>query len=174
MCHAADDDRIAASFDQEQPMLEAETGKAVQLLDLLLEFFADEARWIRGHYRDRRGRRCLIGAVIHLSSRHRLPDRPVISLLEAALPQQRLGLTIFNDNHCSGIAELRSVILKARALALENAQHERAAEALKRKLLAEIEQERAARAAAGHTGETFILCPRAPGEMATAPERLAA
>ena len=29
-------------------MPEAETGKAVQLLDLMLDFFADDAHWTRG------------------------------------------------------------------------------------------------------------------------------
>jgi hypothetical protein len=66
------------------------------------------------------------------------------------------------------------VIAKARALALENEEHERAAAAFKRRLLAEVERERAARAVAGDTRETYILCRRAPDETATAPVRLAA
>ena len=32
------------------PMPEAEIGKAVQLLDLMLEFFADDRHWTRGSY----------------------------------------------------------------------------------------------------------------------------
>lgn len=155
-------------------MSEAETAKAVQLLELLLVLFADDAHWIRDRYHDGSSRHCLVGAVQHLSATHRLPETRVMSLLEAALPQPQLGLILFNDNRCSGVAELRAVILKARALALEYAEHERAAEALKRRLLAEIDRERAARAAAGDTGETFILCPRPPDETAIAPTRLAA
>jgi hypothetical protein len=158
--------------DPEMPMSEAKSGQAVQLLDLMLKFFADDQRWIQRRYHDGGGRRCLVGAVQHFSARHPLPGARVMSLLEAALPQQQLGLIIFNDYHCSGVAELRSVILKARALALEHAEHERDAEALKRRLLAEIEQEQAARAAAGDSRETYILCPRSQDQ--TAPTRLAA
>jgi hypothetical protein len=38
---------------------------------------------------------------------------------------------------------LRSIIIKARAAALENAEHERAAEAFKYRLLAEVDRDRA-------------------------------
>jgi hypothetical protein len=154
--------RSSRPSNQEMPMSEAETSKAVQLLDLMLKFFTDDKHWIRDHYHDGSGRHCLVGAVRHFSSRHRLPEARVMSLLEAALPQRQLGLILFNDYHCGSVAELRSVILKARALALENAEHERAAESLKRRLLAEIEREQAARGAAGDTRERYILCPRAP------------
>ena len=33
-------------------MPETEIGKAVQLLDLMLEFFTDDAHWTRGRYDD--------------------------------------------------------------------------------------------------------------------------
>ena len=33
-------------------MPEADIGKAVQLLDLMLEFFADDLNWTRGSYDD--------------------------------------------------------------------------------------------------------------------------
>src|SRR5260370_32975292 len=59
-----------------------------------------------------------------------------MSLLEAALPRRQIGLIAFNDRLCRSAAELRSVILKARAMALENAKHERAAAAFKDRLLA--------------------------------------
>ena len=48
-------------------MPEAEIAKAVQLLDLLLEFFADLGHWTRGCYDDRNGGHCLVGALLHLS-----------------------------------------------------------------------------------------------------------
>jgi hypothetical protein len=79
------------------PMPETRTSKPVQLLDLLLDFFADDARWIQGDYRDAGGRRCLVGAVMHFSAKHRLPKTPVLSLLEAALPERQLGLVPFNS-----------------------------------------------------------------------------
>ena len=40
------------------------TNEAVQMLNLLLEFFENGARWTRGLYQDGHGRRCLIGASI--------------------------------------------------------------------------------------------------------------
>src|SRR3954454_1025029 len=48
-------------------MPEAEIGKAVQLLDLMLEFFADDGHWARGCYDDGNGGHCLVGALLHLS-----------------------------------------------------------------------------------------------------------
>jgi hypothetical protein len=130
-------------------MPEAETGKAAQLVDLLLKFFANERHWLRGGYHDGHGRRCLINAVHHLGNKHGLPCDPVMSALDEALPERRVGLVIFNDQHCCSIAELRTLILKARAIAIRNDEHERAAAALERRLLREIEEERAAQSAAG-------------------------
>ena len=91
------------------------TGKAVQVLDLMLEFFADDNHWTRGRYHDGDGRQCLVGAVLHFSAKHGLPRAPVIALLETALPRRQIGLVTFNDRLCRSAAELRSVILKARA-----------------------------------------------------------
>jgi hypothetical protein len=129
-------------------MLEAEIGKAVQLLDLMLEFFADEPHWTRGSYDDGHGGHCLVGALLHLSRKHRLPAAPVISLLQDAMPRPGLPLVHFNDDRCGSVAELRSVILKARRLAHDHAERERAAVAVKTWLLAQIEKKRAATAAA--------------------------
>ena len=60
-------------------MPEAEIAKAVQLLDLMLEFFADDGHWPRGRYDDGNGGHCLVGALLHLSRQHRLPTAPVIA-----------------------------------------------------------------------------------------------
>lgn len=155
-------------------MSEVETGKALQLLDLMLEFFVDDANWTRGRYHDGHGRRCLVGAVLHLSGKHHLPAEPVMSLLHDAMPPRVQGLIHFNDHRCDSVAELRSVIAKARRFAQGNAEEERAAAAVKRWLLAELKKERAARAAAGDKRETYIVSPRAPDESAIAPARLAA
>jgi len=56
-----------------------------------------------------------------------------------------VGLVNFNDRLCASVSELRSVIMKARALALEDAEAALAAAAMERKLLAEVECYRAAR-----------------------------
>jgi hypothetical protein len=95
-------------------------------------------------------------------------------LLQDALPRRGAGLVQFNDHECRDIDELRSVIARARALVNEDAERERAGEAVRRWLLAEIEKERNARAAAGDYRETYVLCPRVPGDAPGEPARLAA
>ena len=145
-------------------MPEAEIAKAVRLLDLMLEFFTDEDHWTRGCYDDGNGGHCLVGALLQLSRQHRLPSAPVIALLQDAMPRPGLPLVHFNDTRCGSVAELRSVILKARRLANDDAERERAAAAVKTWLLAQIEKKQAAPADPEQT---------APDEPFT-PERLAA
>jgi hypothetical protein len=146
-------------------MPHAETIKAVQLLDLMLEFFANDGHWARGCYNDGNGGRCLIGALLHIGRQHSLPTAPAIALLQDAMPRPGLPLVHFNDTRCGSIAELRAIILKARRLADDVAERERAATAAKNWLLAQVEKSRAEIAA--DIGET------APGEPLP-PERLAA
>ena len=128
-------------------MPEAEIAKAVRLLDLMLEFFADDGHWTRGRYDDGNGGRCLVGAVLHLSRKHCLPKAPAIALLQDAMPRPGLPLVHFNDRCCGSVAELRSIILTARRLADDHAEQERAAAAAKTWLLAQIEKKRAVPAA---------------------------
>ena len=71
----------------------------------------------------------------------------------------------FNDTRCGGIAELRLVIVKARGLARDNAERERAAAAAKAWLVAQMEKKQAA--PASDIQET-------PPAEPFAPERLAA
>jgi hypothetical protein len=146
-------------------MPEAEIAKAVQLLNLMLESFADDGHWTRGCYDDGNGGHCLVGALLYLSRKHRLPAAAAIALLQGAMPRPGLPLVHFNDTRCGSAAELRSVILKARGLAQDDAERERAAAAVKTWLLARIEKKRAAPAA--DIGE---LVP----DEALATERLAA
>src|SRR6516165_10194431 len=146
-------------------MPEAEIAKAVQLLDLMLEFFADDGRWTRGCYDDGNGGHCLVGALLHLGRTHRLPTAAAIAMLQDAMPRPGLPLVHFNDTRCGSVAELRSVIRKARRLAHDDAERERAAVAVKTWLLAQIDKKRTASAA--DIGEP------APDKPFT-PERLAA
>jgi hypothetical protein len=44
--------------------------KAVEVLDRLLKFFGDGERWVKGRLSDRRGNRCLVGALDFVSSHH--------------------------------------------------------------------------------------------------------
>jgi hypothetical protein len=142
-------------------MSQAEIANAVQLLDLMLEFFADDGHWTRGRYDDGNGGHCLVGALLHLSRKHRLPTAPAIALLQDAMPRPGLPLVHFNDACCGSAAELRSIILKARRLAHDHAEQERAAAALKTWLLARIEKKRAALPTAiGETTPDEPLTPR--------------
>jgi hypothetical protein len=143
-------------------MPEAEIAKAVQLLDLMLKFFADDGHWARGCYDDGNGGHCLVGALLHLSRKHGLPRAPAIALLQDAMPRPGLPLVHFNDRRCGSISELRSVILKARRLAHDDAERARADAAVKTWLLAQIEKQRAAPA-------RDMAC-----DEPLAPERLAA
>ena len=88
-----------------KPMPETETAKTVHLLDLMLEFFADDGHWTRGCYDDRNGGRCLVGALLHLSREHRLPTAPAIALLQDAMPRPGLPLVHFNDTRCGSVGE---------------------------------------------------------------------
>jgi hypothetical protein len=112
--------------------------QALQLLDLMLEHFADDGHWTRGRYDDGNGGHCLVGALLHLSRKHRLPRAPAIVLLQDAMPRPGLPLVHFNDSCCGSVAELRSIILKARRLADDHAEQSRAAAAVKTWLLAQI------------------------------------
>jgi len=128
-------------------MSQADIDKAVQLLDLMLEFFADDGHWTRGSYDDGKGGHCLVGALLHLGRKHRLPTAPAIALLQDAMPRPGLPLVHFNDTRCGSAAELRSVILKARHLAHDDAERGRAAAAVRAWLLDQIRKRRSASAA---------------------------
>jgi hypothetical protein len=124
-----------------------------------------ERRPLRGSYDDGNGGHCLVGALLHLSRKHRLPTGSAIALLQDAMPRPGLPLVHFNDTRCGSIAELRSLIVKARRLARDDAERERAAAAVKSWLLARIEKKRAAPAS--------DMVEAASSEQ-FAPERLAA
>ena len=150
-------------------MPEAQIAQAVQLLDLMLEHFADDGRWTRGRYDDGNGGHCLVGALLHLSRKHSLPRAPAIALLQDAMPRPGLPLVHFNDTCCGSVAELRSIILKARRLAGDQAEQERAAAAAKTWLLAQIEKKQPA---PEDIPGTTLDQPFAPGHLAS--RRLAA
>ena len=145
-------------------MPETQIAQAVQLLDLMLEHFADDGHWTRGRYDDGNGGHCLVGALLHLSREHRLPRAPAIALLQDAMPRPGLPRVHFNDSLCGSVSELRSVILNACRLAHDHAEQERAATAVKAWLLTQIAKKRAARA------DSVKTAPHEP----FAPERLAA
>ena len=148
--------------------------EAMQMLDLLLEYFADGRHWTRGRFYSH-GRHCLVGALNYLRREHRVASGAARYLLEEAIPRGcGRRLVYFNDHRCRSIADLRSVIVKARALALQEPERERAAAAAERWLLAEAERERAARTAAGDQRPTYTLCTRTPGRAGAVGGRRAA
>ena len=119
-----------------------EIHEAVQMLDLLLEFFADGAHWTRGAYNDGHGGRCLIGALDYLRREHHVSSDAAVCFLQEAMPRRSFGLVYFNDRRCRTFAELRSVIIRARALALGEEARERAAAVVERWLFAALDEER--------------------------------
>jgi hypothetical protein len=136
-------------------MDEYDPTEAVEILDLLLKFFGDGERWVKGRLSDRRGNRCLIGALDFVSSHHGmkgdaaeryLADEISLAVIcnnhhadcarfraslrralsggryqvnEAVL--RRDSLSDFNDR-CKDFAELRVLILLARAAAMNDAE----------------------------------------------------
>jgi hypothetical protein len=88
---ARDTVSLQPGLETSKLMPEAEIAKAVQLLDLMLEFFADDGHWTRGRYDDGNGGHCLVGAVLHLSRKHCLPKAPAIALLQDAMPRPGLS-----------------------------------------------------------------------------------
>jgi hypothetical protein len=128
--------------------------EAVEVLDLLLKFFEDGERWVKGRLSDRRGNRCLVGALDFVSSHHAIQTdaaerylsdeiSPAAACNDAggdcarfraslrgalSAGQYRVSETVlrrdslsdFNDG-CEDFAELRAVILQARAAAMNDA-----------------------------------------------------
>jgi hypothetical protein len=103
--------------------------KAIQMLDMLLEFFGEEGqRWITGEWHDDHGNRCLASAMAHLRAVMKLRGDTAGDYLRAAIPPDSVllprGVLLvsygpiedFNDD-CRSYEEIRAVILKARDLA---------------------------------------------------------
>jgi hypothetical protein len=125
--------------------------EAVEVLNLVLTFFGDGERWVKGRLSDRRGNRCLVGALAFVSSHHGmngdaaeryLADEISVcndaggdcarfrASLRRALSGGRYrvsetvlrrdSLSDFNDG-CEDFAKLRTLILQARAAAMNDA-----------------------------------------------------
>jgi len=121
--------------------------EAVEVLDRLLKFFGDGERWVKGRLSDRRGKRCLVGALDFVNSHHAIgsdaAERYLADEISAAgdcakfrtslrralsggryrvseTVLRRDSLSDFNDG-CKDFAELRALILQARAAATNDA-----------------------------------------------------
>ena len=131
-----------------------DSAEAVEVLDLLLKFFGDGERWVKGRLSDRRGNRCLVGALDFVSGSHTIQsDAAERYLADEISPAaacndavgdcarfrtslrralsggryrvsetvlRRDSLSDFNDG-CKDFAELRALILQARAAAMKDA-----------------------------------------------------
>ena len=79
--------------------------KAVDMLDLLIEFFDDGERWIKGKLDDGAGNRCLVGALRDIRGRAPSPWRadPRLSAEgDAAIPEDRMDWTDFVQRPVQG------------------------------------------------------------------------
>ena len=135
-------------------MGERDPAEAVEVLALLLQFFGNGERWVRGRLSDRRGNRCLVGALDFVSSHRAMKgdaaERYLAEEISAAAAcnddsgdcarfraslrralsggRYRVSETVlrrdclsdFNDR-CKDFAELRVLILQARAAAVNDA-----------------------------------------------------
>ena len=131
--------------------------EAVEVLNLLLKFFGDGERWIKGRFSDRRGNCCLVGALNFVGGHHAIKSDAAERYLADAISDERArrmryendedyarlraalrrsmrgewyraseallrrdSLSDFNDA-CKDFAELRAVIVRARATAMNDA-----------------------------------------------------
>ena len=104
--------------------------RAVDMLDLLIEFFDDGERWIKGKLDDGMGNHCLVGAMRDIRDGYNLHGAPTrVYLLKAMQRSPKIGWTgliSFNDR-CRDFGELREVILQARNLAVADIEKHRRA-----------------------------------------------
>ena len=104
--------------------------KAARCLDLVLEYFGPNGkRWCQGQGDGRK--RCLVAAVCHVQLKHGFHNQLTFDLLDAAIPAPTI--VELNDDRRTSFAEVRAVILEAKANAL--------AEVRKLKLARETQRE---------------------------------
>jgi hypothetical protein len=94
--------------------------KAVQMLDLLTEFFDNGRHWIKDEFHDAAGNRCLISAMVHLRAETNLHGDPTSYYLREAQPQWRYKPLIEFNDQCQSYDAIRDLISRARALALDD------------------------------------------------------
>ena len=75
--------------------------KAADMLALLIEFFDDGDRWIKGKLDDGAGNRCLVGALHDIRDEHNLHGAPtrvyLLKAMEGSSKTGWTGLISFND-----------------------------------------------------------------------------
>jgi hypothetical protein len=90
----------------------ARPAEAVEVLNLLLKFFGDGERWIKGRFSDRRGNCCLVGAIDFVSSHHAIKGNAAERYLAAAISDER-GQRICSNENGQDYARLRAALRRA-------------------------------------------------------------
>ena len=90
--------------------------KALQMLDLMEEFFDGGRRWTIGKMHDSRGNRCLLGAMQHIRAIAKIDGDGTDCYLHRVLPSQCRAIPAFNDT-AKSYSMIAKLIGKARALA---------------------------------------------------------
>jgi hypothetical protein len=99
-------------------MPQRDPAEAVEVIDLLLEFFADGAHWLQHDFHQRNGRRCLENAIAYVCRKHRIPAVDGTRYyIRHAMPQRAISLLNFNDT-CKEFGEMRATLKLAQAMAL--------------------------------------------------------
>ena len=65
--------------------------EAVEVLNLLLKFFGDGERWIKGRFSDRRGNCCLVGALDFVSGHHAIKGGAAEGIWPLPFPTRGAG-----------------------------------------------------------------------------------
>jgi hypothetical protein len=86
--------------------------EAVEVLNLLLKFFGDGERWIKGRFSDRRGNCCLVGALDFVSGHHAIKGDAAERYLAAAISDER-GRRIRRHENGEDYAKLRAALRRA-------------------------------------------------------------
>jgi hypothetical protein len=98
-------------------MRQRDPAKAVEVLDLLLEFFADGALWLQHDFDHPDGSRCLVSALTHVRRKHGISGDGTGYYLLETMPQCARNFVEFNDT-CRDFGEVRAMLTLARAMAL--------------------------------------------------------
>jgi hypothetical protein len=162
--------------------------KAVQVIDLMVEFFEDGTKWCRGWHDPRTGARCILGALDHLERLHRMHDAGTRAYIDKALPDywKRITVTGFNDKNKDGWLGVLRLLKQARKLAASDPNKPQKPQVVPRKptrsrndyrlhwekrqealanrieLLTQIYEDRRSPRVRWITFDTYILCPMAP------------
>jgi hypothetical protein len=86
--------------------------EAVEILNLLLKFFGDGERWIKGRFSDRRGNCCLVGALDFVRGHHAIRGDAAEWYLAAAISDER-GRRIRSHENGEDYAKLRAALRRA-------------------------------------------------------------